>query len=235
MKRFPVNSALLRQDSEVPLFFVNEVPHLYYREYEGKHCSSYSNRRHKTLYMCPAAPSMGIFGITQGHGQNQSICKAPKSLHQPSPSISSSINGSPLNPLPTSLRHHILSPTSRSMVIFPDVHGLLCILPSHRCNEHDPYCGSTSGAKSTTTVTQSYGMIRNSLCGPTPGLSNTRRSTTTMIIQTWGYHGGYLSHGQPPCNIPHGGWDATVYYPPYGGWPVVFQRLQFMSVPFRCT
>jgi hypothetical protein len=50
IRQYLTNLPLLHQDLEVPLFFVNEVPNPYCREYEGQDCSSYSNRVHKTLY-----------------------------------------------------------------------------------------------------------------------------------------------------------------------------------------
>jgi hypothetical protein len=43
------------------MFFVNEVPHPYSREYEGLDCSSYSNRGHNTLYYVSSGPLHGYF------------------------------------------------------------------------------------------------------------------------------------------------------------------------------
>jgi hypothetical protein len=61
MRRYPVNSPLLRQDPVLPLFFVHEVPHPYCRGFEGQYCSSYANRHNKTLYYVSAGPYHGFF------------------------------------------------------------------------------------------------------------------------------------------------------------------------------
>jgi hypothetical protein len=50
MRRYPVNSPLLRQDPVLPLFFVNKVPHPYCRGFEGQDCLLYANRHNKTLH-----------------------------------------------------------------------------------------------------------------------------------------------------------------------------------------
>jgi hypothetical protein len=61
MKRYPVNLPLPHQDPDLPLFFVNEVPHLYCRKYQGPDCSSYSNMGQNTLYYVSGGPFHGYF------------------------------------------------------------------------------------------------------------------------------------------------------------------------------
>jgi hypothetical protein len=61
MKRYLVNSPLLRKDPDLPLFFVNEVAHPYCREHTGPDCPSYSNRGQNTLYYVPGGPCHGYF------------------------------------------------------------------------------------------------------------------------------------------------------------------------------
>jgi hypothetical protein len=56
MKRYSVNLPLLRQDLDLPLFFVNEVLHPYCGKYEGQDCSSYSNNGENTLYYVSSNP-----------------------------------------------------------------------------------------------------------------------------------------------------------------------------------
>jgi hypothetical protein len=58
-KRYPVNSPLLRQDPDLPLFFVNEVPRTCFHEHAGHGCSSYSNRGQKALYYVSGGPFHG--------------------------------------------------------------------------------------------------------------------------------------------------------------------------------
>jgi hypothetical protein len=61
MKRYPVDSPLLQQDRDLLLFFANEVPHPYCREFEDSDCSSYSKRGQKTLYYVSGGPFPGYF------------------------------------------------------------------------------------------------------------------------------------------------------------------------------
>jgi hypothetical protein len=60
MRRYPVNSPLLRQDPVLPLFFVNEVPPPYFRGFEGQDCSLYANRHNKNVYYMAAGPYHGF-------------------------------------------------------------------------------------------------------------------------------------------------------------------------------
>jgi hypothetical protein len=100
-----------------------------------------------------------------------------------------------------SSRRHTSS--SRPMETSLGVHGSLCTLPSHHCNEHDPFCGFTFGTMAPTMAAPSCGMTRSSPY--TPGhhhttLAKTCRSaldTSTMMLVPWG--GGYhmVSHPTP--------------------------------------
>jgi hypothetical protein len=196
MKRYPINSPLLRHDLDLPLFFVNEVPHPYCREYTGPDCSSYSNMGQNTLYYVSGGPFHGYFryyrsawaasvnvqGVTVTPPPTLSMCLLTIGL---------------LLMAPAAWRpHRTSSQTWRSMEILAGVHGSPSTLPSHWSKGPTPFYASQSSAPGQKMAVPSFGTIHSSLfwSRPIPKLKNSKHfwmasippMPVHMSIRPWG-------------------------------------------------